>query len=142
MKIEIILELISGVFLALGCVLYIIYNRKDEENKKTLLIILSIIFTAAGIGLFIGLKLGWKNGICSILFVLFDIVCSIGVLKLSVVCIILFISEFWFPHKFPLNGILHDLVGPEERTRNHHPLFLAMLRKHDKLLYKKRRNDG
>lgn len=54
MKIEIILELISGVFLALGCVLYIIYNRKDEENKKTLLIILSIIFTAAGIGLFIG----------------------------------------------------------------------------------------
>ena len=56
MKIEVILEIVSGVFLALGCVLYIIYNQnqKDEENKKTLLIILSIIFTAAGIGLFIG----------------------------------------------------------------------------------------
>ena len=54
MKTKIILELISGVFLALGCILYIIYNRRDDENKKKLLMVLCVLFTAMGIGLFIG----------------------------------------------------------------------------------------
>ena len=55
MKTEIILGIISGIFLTLGCIFYIIYNYKKEENKRKLFIILSIIFTASGMGLFIGI---------------------------------------------------------------------------------------
>lgn len=54
MKIEIILELISGLFLILGCTSYIMYNRRENENQKKVLIVLCVIFTAIGIGLFVG----------------------------------------------------------------------------------------
>ena len=55
MKIEIILELISGLFLILGCILYIMYNnRRENESQNKILIILCVIFTAIGIGLFVG----------------------------------------------------------------------------------------
>lgn len=57
MKIEIILGIISGLCLGLGCILYIIYNRRlYNEKRDKLLAILSIIFTALGIGLIIGLS--------------------------------------------------------------------------------------
>lgn len=54
MKVEIILELISGAFLVLGCILYVLYNRVSNEKKKKVLIILYVIFSSLGIGLFIG----------------------------------------------------------------------------------------
>ena len=46
----IISELIGAFCLLTGCVLYLVYERK----KKILVAVLSIIFTALGIGLVIG----------------------------------------------------------------------------------------
>lgn len=51
MKIEIILEIISGVCLLLGCILYLIHTEREDDKKFG---ILSIIITTIGIGLFIG----------------------------------------------------------------------------------------
>ncbi len=52
MKIEIILGIVSGICIFLGCVFYLIHNNREEDKKFG---ILSVIFTALGIGLFIGL---------------------------------------------------------------------------------------
>ena len=51
MKIEILLEIISGVCLLIGCIFYLIHNSREDDKKFG---ILGIIFTALGIGLFIG----------------------------------------------------------------------------------------
>lgn len=53
MKTKIILEIIGGLCLLGGCVLYLRHNKKEDE---TTLGILSIILTAIGIGLFIGVS--------------------------------------------------------------------------------------
>lgn len=54
MKTEVILGIISGICLGLGCLLYVIYNQGYCKRRR-LTAILSIIFTALGIGLIIGL---------------------------------------------------------------------------------------
>lgn len=51
MKTELILQIISGICLLLGCVFYILHSRKEDDKKYA---ILSIILTALGIGLFVG----------------------------------------------------------------------------------------
>lgn len=51
MKIELILEIVSGICLLLGCVFYILHSQKENDKKYA---ILCIIITAFGIGLFIG----------------------------------------------------------------------------------------
>lgn len=51
MKIELILQIVSGICLLLGCVFYILHSRKEDDKKYA---ILCIILTAIGIGLFIG----------------------------------------------------------------------------------------
>lgn len=51
MKTELILQIISGICLLLGCVFYILHSRKEDDKKYA---VLCIILTAIGIGLFIG----------------------------------------------------------------------------------------
>jgi hypothetical protein len=51
MKTELILEIVSGICLLLGCGFYLLHNRKEDDKKYA---ILCIILTALGIGLFIG----------------------------------------------------------------------------------------
>jgi hypothetical protein len=51
MKTELILEIVSGICLLLGCVFYILHNKKEDDIKYA---ILCIILTSLGIGLFIG----------------------------------------------------------------------------------------
>jgi hypothetical protein len=51
MKTELILEIVSGICLLLGCVFYILHSRKEDDKKYA---ILCIILTAIGIGLFVG----------------------------------------------------------------------------------------
>ena len=51
MKTELILEIVSGICLLLGCVFYLLHNRKEDDKKYA---ILCIILTALGIGLFVG----------------------------------------------------------------------------------------
>ena len=54
MKTEIILEIISGICLVLGCLLYISYNLGYCKKRERLVAILSVVFTALGIGIIIG----------------------------------------------------------------------------------------
>lgn len=58
MKIEIILEIISGICLLLGCIFYLIYNNRSSKNEKfnKAAGIISIILTAIGIGLLVGVS--------------------------------------------------------------------------------------
>lgn len=55
MKMEVILGIISGICLGLGCLLYVSYNLGYCKKRKRLVAILSIIFTALGIGIIIGI---------------------------------------------------------------------------------------
>ena len=56
MKMKVILEIISGICLVLGCLLYISYNLGYCKKRERLIAILSIIFTALGIGIIIGIS--------------------------------------------------------------------------------------
>lgn len=52
MKTEIIFGIISGICLTLGCIFYMIHCKKENDKKFG---IISVILTALGIGLFIGI---------------------------------------------------------------------------------------
>lgn len=51
MKTELILQIVSGICLLLGCGFYLLHNKKEDDKRYA---VLSIILTALGIGLFIG----------------------------------------------------------------------------------------
>lgn len=51
MKINIVVQIISGICLVIGCVFYLLHNKKEDDRKFG---ILYVIFTALGIGLFVG----------------------------------------------------------------------------------------